>query len=369
MLGDVRMVLQQPDRRHDQVVEVQRVRLGEPALVARVGLGEHLLVRVARLVRPRLGRDEFVLQIADLRRQRARRVALGVEVEFAADHRHQPPRVVGVVDREGRLEPERLAVAAQDAHAHRVERRHPHRCGPAGRRARRRARFISPAALFVNVIARISPGCTSRSAIRYAMRLVSTRVLPDPAPATISSGPPWCTTAARCCGLRPVEQGRRVDGEAGTRPVQRRIRRQVEQLLETSSRHDLGTALRPGTVRTRRPGATICGRFYTSVLMGNPATPRSRANRGRRHDGGRGRADGAFRGEQHEHAPRHRPDRAAVRERRLDHRLGLALRRAQRVGDRRPGRDLLVGDRRRHDLADRAVLRRARARCSRSPAE
>src|SRR5690554_1306051 len=35
------------------------------------------------------------------------------------------------------------------------------------------------------------------------MRWVSTRVLPEPAPATMSSGPPWCSTASRCCGLSP----------------------------------------------------------------------------------------------------------------------------------------------------------------------
>src|SRR3954471_3369099 len=48
----------------------------------------------------------------------------------------------------------------------------------------------APPALVVKVIARISPGETPRSAIRYATRCVSTRVLPDPAPATIRSGPP-----------------------------------------------------------------------------------------------------------------------------------------------------------------------------------
>ena len=35
------------------------------------------------------------------------------------------------------------------------------------------------------------------------MRWVSTLVLPDPAPATMSSGPPSWSTASRCCGLRP----------------------------------------------------------------------------------------------------------------------------------------------------------------------
>ncbi len=64
--------------------------------------------------------------------------------------------------------------------------------------------FISPAALLVNVIARICPGCTERAASRCAMRWVSTRVLPEPAPATISSGAPLCVTAARCCSFSPA---------------------------------------------------------------------------------------------------------------------------------------------------------------------
>src|SRR5438270_13728016 len=63
--------------------------------------------------------------------------------------------------------------------------------------------FISPAALLVNVMARIAPGDAARSAISQAIRWVSTRVLPEPAPATMSSGPPWCRTATRCCGLSP----------------------------------------------------------------------------------------------------------------------------------------------------------------------
>src|SRR4051794_23889569 len=35
------------------------------------------------------------------------------------------------------------------------------------------------------------------------MRCVSTRVLPEPAPARISSGPAPCVTASRCSGFRP----------------------------------------------------------------------------------------------------------------------------------------------------------------------
>ena len=62
---------------------------------------------------------------------------------------------------------------------------------------------ISAAALLVNVIARIEPGWALRSEISQAIRRVSTRVLPEPAPATTSSGAPACTTAARCGSLSP----------------------------------------------------------------------------------------------------------------------------------------------------------------------
>ena len=64
--------------------------------------------------------------------------------------------------------------------------------------------FISPAALLVNVIARISNGETLRSAIRYATRWVSRRVLPEPAPAMTSTGPSGAITASRWTGFRPA---------------------------------------------------------------------------------------------------------------------------------------------------------------------
>src|SRR5690349_4235453 len=38
------------------------------------------------------------------------------------------------------------------------------------------------------------------------MRLVITRVFPEPAPARINSGPSTCTTAARCSGLRAAKR-------------------------------------------------------------------------------------------------------------------------------------------------------------------
>src|SRR5690625_6405985 len=55
--------------------------------------------------------------------------------------------------------------------------------GPTSSWARSR---ISVAALLVKVIARISPGMASPARSRCAIRRVSTRVLPEPAPATRS---------------------------------------------------------------------------------------------------------------------------------------------------------------------------------------
>src|SRR5260221_11849335 len=62
---------------------------------------------------------------------------------------------------------------------------------------------ISPAALLVNVIARISNGDAPISATRYARRCVNTRVLPDPAPATTSTGPGGSVTASYWAGFSP----------------------------------------------------------------------------------------------------------------------------------------------------------------------
>ena len=72
-------------------------------------------------------------------------------------------------------------------------------------RATTRSR-ISAAALLVKVTARIDREAVPRS-MRRAMRWVTTRVLPEPAPASTSMGPISCSTAARCEGLRPADTG------------------------------------------------------------------------------------------------------------------------------------------------------------------
>src|SRR3954447_15063053 len=65
---------------------------------------------------------------------------------------------------------------------------------------------ISWAALLVNVIARISPARARSVCTSQAIRCVRTRVLPEPAPASTSSGPSGCVTAWRCGGLSPASR-------------------------------------------------------------------------------------------------------------------------------------------------------------------
>ena len=63
---------------------------------------------------------------------------------------------------------------------------------------------ISVAALLVKVMARMLYGATPY-AKRFAMRQVSTFVLPEPAPAMMSSGPSVCATAFFCAGFKPLK--------------------------------------------------------------------------------------------------------------------------------------------------------------------
>src|SRR5919109_2708270 len=78
----------------------------------------------------------------------------------------------------------------------------------------RRRSCISLAALLVKVIARIAVGGTRLSLIRWATRWVRTRVLPDPAPATIRVGPSVDSTASRWASFNPASRS----GEAASAP-------------------------------------------------------------------------------------------------------------------------------------------------------
>src|SRR5487761_1978485 len=66
---------------------------------------------------------------------------------------------------------------------------------------------ISLAALLVKVTAITPPGESWPVWICQAMRVVNTRVLPEPAPARISAGRAGNVTAASCSGLRCCSSG------------------------------------------------------------------------------------------------------------------------------------------------------------------
>ncbi|MNT56794.1 hypothetical protein D3C72_1941240 [compost metagenome] len=74
---------------------------------------------------------------------------------------------------------------------------------------------ISLAALLVKVTARMPPGVARPVCSSQAMRVVSTRVLPEPAPARISAWPAGRVTAANCSSLSPLSSGRCVGADAG----------------------------------------------------------------------------------------------------------------------------------------------------------
>src|SRR3954470_13477310 len=76
---------------------------------------------------------------------------------------------------------------------------------------------ISWAALLVNVMARISPARARSVWTSQAIRCVSTRVLPEPAPARTSRGPSGCVTASRCGGFNPASRSSRA-AASGTAP-------------------------------------------------------------------------------------------------------------------------------------------------------
>ena len=223
VLADVGERLEQVDRGHDQVVEVERVGLAQPPLVGRVRRGAGLLEVVARLAGRLLGVAQLVLVVGHPVEQRVGRVALRVELEVLGNQRHQPLGVGGVVDRERRLEAELVDLLAQDPHAGGVEGAHPHDPGP-------------PADEVLDPLLHLGGGLVGEGD-----RQDRARVGPplgdqpgDPAgqhPGLARPGaghhqqraPAW-TTAARCGSLRPSSSssaGRARGGSAGSRAASR----------------------------------------------------------------------------------------------------------------------------------------------------
>lgn len=202
VLGDVREGLEQVDRRHDDVVEVQGVGLAQAGLVERVRLGEGLLETVGGLPGEGLLVDELVLEVGDLGGEGLRRELLRVQVEVAADQGHQALGVGGVVDRERRGEAELLRLAAQDADARAVEGHDPHGVG-AGADELLDALLHLARGLVGEGDREDLPGVRPALGQQVGDAVGENAGLAGATSATMSSGDPACTTAARCSVFSP----------------------------------------------------------------------------------------------------------------------------------------------------------------------
>ena len=146
---------------HQQVVEVDRVRGEEAALVEAVDVGDRLVVE-ARDARSRTppGRSAGSSRSRSACGCRAATKRFGSRSSSSRQCLDEADLVGLVVDREVRAVAEPLRLAAQDPAAGGVEGEDPDRAGDAAPSMPSIRSRISPAALFVNVIARISFGST-----------------------------------------------------------------------------------------------------------------------------------------------------------------------------------------------------------------
>src|SRR5919201_632298 len=133
----------------------------------------------------------------------------------------------------------------------------------------RRRSCISLAALLVKVMARIEVGWTPLSLTRWAIRWVSTRVLPEPAPATIRVGPSVARTATRWASFSPSSRS----GEAS--PVSGSGIRSTAASIRAGLTAAAGNRAPPAAVQAstnRRPGRRAMLRRGGPVRLARPAT-------------------------------------------------------------------------------------------------
>ena len=116
-------LVEQSDRLEQEVVEVERARSREALGVADGEPGDRALVVVDGVLAQERRVEHLVLRPADRSEDRRGPELAGQrQVLFAQDLLHQGLLVVGVVDDEPPADPDRLAVATEDAGAERVER-------------------------------------------------------------------------------------------------------------------------------------------------------------------------------------------------------------------------------------------------------
>ena len=203
---DVGRLVEQPDGLEEEVVEVERADLLQALLVAD---GELAIVRswwLTAFSREERRVEHLVLRPADRAEHRARPELAGQrQVLLAEDLLHQALLVLGVVDDEPAADPDRLAVAAQDAGTERVERpgldvaagladeADDPLAELAGGAVRERDREDRPRPDVLDADRGTRSGGRGRGSCR------------EPAPARIRSGPSVVVTARACSGFsRPT---------------------------------------------------------------------------------------------------------------------------------------------------------------------
>ena len=106
------MLLEEPHRLDQQVIEVERVRFAQQLLVTCKTACHDLVIISTAQPGILLGSDQLVLRARDGGMDRARGVLLLVQVEILEHALHQPLLVVGVVDREVTLAAQVMDIAA-----------------------------------------------------------------------------------------------------------------------------------------------------------------------------------------------------------------------------------------------------------------
>jgi len=202
LLQHIRMIFEEPDHLHQQITKVERIGLLQALLVKSVDASDlfRLVITVIKLVRP----DTTIFGPVDRASHRPRFEGLIVDTEFLQNDFEQTFLILIIVDRKIAIETESLDFLAQNPYTGRMKGADQSPLGSPSSSSRRS--LISPAALLVKVTARICQGSTLYCVISQAIRCVRARVLPEPAPASNSSGPVSCLTASCCIGLSCVSR-------------------------------------------------------------------------------------------------------------------------------------------------------------------
>ena len=172
----------------------------------RIDLGGSLLRRA--ISRPRIifRRQHLIFGATDKTAQQARRKSFLVYHQLFGGMFDRRLAVGFIENHEASRDIDGFTVLPQQPHTDTVECTHiRHEASVVGSFAEQpgHPQRISLAALLVNVTAKMLNGEAFLEAIRYATRCVNVRVLPEPAPAWISSGPSVVSTARRCSGFKP----------------------------------------------------------------------------------------------------------------------------------------------------------------------